>query len=287
MNMDDFEQQLRALQATNAYMHRLYQADWEDPHGPLRLREDLPLTALTGSSLFQDLRLFLATLAEEDGTPTTATGNLNRAFVGRMFERMEIPDTLRKSIRDYNKVLNELDLWSLHIVRVLAELSGLVRKRKKRWLVTRCGREMLAESAAGALYRRAFITLFRKLNISYLSAVRDVPDIQPGMAIILWRIDMLLESWTPIKGLPPQIFTARLMQRLHDAMVSPYQRAEDILESYVLWPLRRCGLLEIRGHPSGYADFEGQGEVRMTPLFRRFIEFAPPVADLGTLVVGN
>jgi hypothetical protein len=48
--------------------------------------------------------------------------------------------------------------WALHLVRVICQLGGLLRKAKMRFSVTRKGQAMLAEGRAGELYRQIFDT---------------------------------------------------------------------------------------------------------------------------------
>ena len=111
--------------AFDAFVRRLLIAEWEQPDCPMRLNANLQLADLAGSEFFANARLFLATLATENGTAATATGNLNRAFVIRMFDRL----VLSKSYRDFHlhicKVFNERKVWPLHLARVVSACAGL------------------------------------------------------------------------------------------------------------------------------------------------------------------
>src|SRR2546423_6560457 len=105
----------------DAFLRDLLAADWTSPKGPLRLSAGLGLANLAEAEFFMNARLFLTALVEKDGAATTATGNLNRVFVGRMFDRLKLPSVSRESIRRCCKVLNEHDLWALHLARVISE----------------------------------------------------------------------------------------------------------------------------------------------------------------------
>jgi hypothetical protein len=63
------------------------------------LSADLSLADLGEADFFLNAGLFLAALAEEDGA--TATANLNRLFVGRMFDRLKLPPSYRESTRRF------------------------------------------------------------------------------------------------------------------------------------------------------------------------------------------
>lgn len=256
----------------DAFLRDLLVADWTSPGGPLRLSADLSLADLAEAEFFLNAHLFLNTLAEEDGAPATVTGNLNRAFVGRMFDRLEIPPISRQSIRHCCKVLNELDLLALHLARVVSECARLVARRKKRFHVTKAGRALLTDDQAGALYRALFLAYFRRFDLRYRQ-LRDVPGIQATMAAILWRLDTVARDWTPVRGLAPRILLPGVLDEMHEAMTYPHDSEEWILASYLLNPLLDFGLIETRkrGEWPGVSE---KDDIRVTALWEKFIHFA-------------
>ena len=260
--------------AFDAFIRGLFQADWEAPTGPMRFSSNLTLSDLANAPFFQNTRILLAALATEQGTPATATGNLNRAFVGRLFDRLVLSAHFRDSIRKYSKVVNEQDLWPLHLTRVVAECAGLVAKRAKRFQLTRAGRALLPDDQAGALYRRVFLAYFRRFNLQYDFTFRAVPLIQESMAVILWRLDSQARDWTFAHGLARQILMPQAFEQLHAAMVSPYDKEEWILGGYVLDPLLDLGLLE-RKTRSEWETVTEHDELRTSALWRKFISFEP------------
>jgi hypothetical protein len=261
-------------EAFDAFAFSLLRADWESSTGPMRLSPSLTLPDLADAAFFQNTRIFLAALAAEQGAPATATGNLTRAFVGSLFDRLILSQTARESIRHVCKVVNEQDLWPLHLARVVAECAGLVARRNKRFQLTKAGRELLPDDQAGALYRRVFLAYFRRFNLQYDFNLRDVPLIQGSMAVILWRLDSVARDWTPVRGLAQQVLMRQVFAQLHAAMTFPHDKEEWILGGYVLEPLFDLGLLE-RKPRSGWSLFEEHHQVRISPLWRKFIHFEP------------
>jgi hypothetical protein len=252
---------------------RLLLANWEDPGGPLRLSESLTLADLAGAVFFANARLFLAALAEDDGVPATASANLNRAFVGRMFSEMVFPQVHRESLLRVSKVINEQDVWPLHLVRVICQCAGAVALRKKRFRLTKAGRALLPDDRAGALYRRLFLAYFRKFDLLYDFRFREAPGIQHTMAVILWRLDTVARGWAPVQGLAPNVLLPGVLEQMRQAMVSPYDKEEWILAGYVLNPLLRLGLIERRKGGEGSHVTE-EDSIRVTALWRKFIGFA-------------
>lgn len=256
----------------DAFLRDLLAANWESTSGPIRFRTDTTLTDLAGVGFFVNTRHFLTALAEAGGTATTATGNLNRVFVAQMFDRLLLPVASRESLGQFCKVMNEHDLWPLHLVRVMSECAGLVARRNKRFRLTRIGREMLPESQAGVLYRKLFIAYFRRFDLRYDFHFRDVPGIQMTMAVILWRLVTVARRWTPVRGLAQQILLPRVLEELHSTMTFEYDTEEWILGGYVLHPLLDFGLIEKKDG----GDWPGVTEkdsIRISPLWGKLIEF--------------
>ena len=260
------------FQAFDAFVGRLLQADWESPTGPMRFSPSLTVSDLAEAPFWQNTRLLLAALAEEQGTPATATGNLTRAFVARMFDRLAMPKRSRDSIKSVCKVVNEEDLWALHLARVVAGCAGLLARRNKRFQLTRVGRELLPDAQAGELYRRVFLAYFRRFNLEYDFFLRSVPFIQQSMAVILWRLDTVACDWTPVRGLARKILLDSVFAQLHAAMTYPHDKEEWILGGYVLGPLSDLGLLERKRSGDSW-PFEEHDQVRTTALWRKFITF--------------
>lgn len=246
-------------------------ANWESPDSPLRLSADVGLADLAEADFFFNARLFLTTLAEEGGTPTTMTGNLNRAFVGRIFDRLKLSSLSRKSIQDFCRVLNELDLGALHFARIVSECARLVARRKKRFHVTKAGRALLPDDQAGALYRALFIAYFRRFDLRYLQ-LRDVPGIQATVAASLWRLDSVARDWTPVRGLAGCILLPGVLHEMHMAMTYPHDSEEWIVIGYLLDPLLDFGLIETKKR-SEWPSVTEKDDIRITALWKKFIRF--------------
>lgn len=267
-------------EAFDAFLRSLLFADWESPDGPLRLNADLKPADLADAKFFLNARLFLAALAEQDGAPATATGNLNRVFVGQMFDLLKLPQLSRDSIQRFCKVVNERDVWPLHLVRVVSQCAKLVAHRKKRFHLTKAGRSLISDDQAGALYRTLFLAYFQRFDLRYDFHFRDVPGIQTTMAVILWRLDTLARSWTPVRGLAPDILLPGVLNQMHEVMTFEYDTEEWILAGYILDPLVDLGLMETK-KGSEWSKVTEKDHVRVTALWRKFIGFAWNGGDLS------
>lgn len=265
------------LDVLSAYLKSLYDADWNDPRGAIRFSDCARLNELAKAVFFHNTRTYLNALLAEGGTAATATGCLNRVFVGRMFDELRLVPEYREMLRRHCKVMSEMDLWPLHKVRLVAEYGKLTAQRNKRLTVTKLGRELLADARAGELFRRLFLTYFRTMDMCYLAHVREMPEVQASLAIILWRLEQVAENWRAVKGMAEQIFPPRLTAHIVGQQHGDFDNPDFFATTYVLTPLKDFGLIE-RQRESEWG-VEGTDVVRVTPLFRRLIGFAEfPVA---------
>lgn len=260
------------LDVLNLHLKSLYDADWEDQRGVIQLSADIQLEELQQSQVFQNTRIFLKALLEENGAAVTAAGNLRREFVGRVIDRLQLPPLHLKTARTYRKTIDERDIWPLHEVRVVADYGKLMARRNKRFMVTKLGRELLTDERAGELFRRLFLTYFRTLDLSYLVHLREQPEIQATLAITLWRLEQVAANWRAVAGIAEQILPPRLMKHIIAQQRGDFDTPDFFVAAYVLQPLREFGLLERRRESEWHIG--ERDTVRVTPLFRRFIGFA-------------
>jgi hypothetical protein len=218
-------------------------------------------------------RVLLTALVESGAAAATSGGNLNRAFVRQLFDRVHLAKPTRESILKICKVINEHDVWPIHIVRIVSECASLLCRRKKQFQITRLGRELLPDSAAGALFRKLFLAYFLKFDLRYEFPSRDVPGIQPTMAVILWRLDTVARDWVSVSGLAPDLLLPEVLAQMRRAMISPHEKEEWILSKYVLDPLFDFGLIE-RQKAGEWPGITENDRIRVTSLGRKFIHFA-------------
>jgi hypothetical protein len=245
----------------------------------LRFSSDLDLEEAEKGRFFFNARTFLTRLDETDGAGATAAGNLKRVVVAEMLERMRLPEGYVWNLRRMNKVVNERDAWPVHLVRVNLELAGLIHRRKGTFLLTGKGRKLMSPDAAGELFRKLFLVHFGEFNLEY--GKRSLPglDLQAAVPLFLCQIGAWARDWTTVERLarrllpePPAGTPGGEGRSVRTDSASIY--------GIVLEPLEEFGLLEDRE-----IDLAGREEdvwwrwrpeateVRVTPLFRRFISF--------------
>lgn len=257
------------------HLARLLGADWESEEGPLCLATDLTAEEAGASSLFADAGLFLRLVGELGPVRLTQTGNLTRNFVAAFFKDMPMDHEMRVVYRVMNKVLNEMDVHPLHVARIVCTLAGLVAKRNRKLHLTRRGQAMLDAAESGTFYRRLFITFFRKLNLNYVYPMRDVPGIQHTLPLILLALGQAAREWADIDELAGVVLPLPVLDDLR-ARMGPYEKEGWILAGYVLRPLEGFGLIQFRAGTREPKVGRIRQEVRLTPLWDRFLRFDLP-----------
>jgi hypothetical protein len=245
---------------------------WADPF-PIRLVQNLSFEQVGQTPFFHNVRAFLQAVEEWEGAPTTTTGNLTRAFVGHMLDLLRLRPGRLEMIREVCKVINEPDVWQLHIVRVICQIGGLVRKYKKRFVITRKARGLLQADRAGALYGHLFDTMFRRFNLAYLTRVDEVPGIQETIPYELYRIAQLpLGQAQEIEDLVSVVLVPAVHEEIaeHASLVDT---PEWLLKNFLLRPLEGFGLVEIVAGKHKPPSVDLMNRVRRLPLFDAFLRF--------------
>jgi hypothetical protein len=245
--------------------------------GPLRLSDVLGLDELEPSSFLFNARAFLAAAGEAGGAPLTQTGNLKRVFVAEMLERLRLPEDYLDRLHRYNKVVNEMDVGLLHVLRVNLELAGLIRKRKGRFHLTRKGRELMRPQAAGALFQHLFQVHFGEFNLAYPGREEDRLGLQGALPLLLWKMSRRAQDWISVEELTPVLLPDNVVRMGIDDEGSR-RRVDMMVYYHILRPLMVFGLLEEARDDAPedelYPGWDpSEINLRVTPLFGRFLAF--------------
>ncbi len=134
-------------------------------------------------------RLFgmLAEAIGEQGLKPTATGNLPRALCREAARAYWDEKTYQERTR-YGAINSEMDFPELHVARLTAELAGLIRKYRGRFLLTRDARRMLGDHGLTAIYPRLFRAYIEQFNWGYGDRYPDLPFIQQAFLFTLYLL---------------------------------------------------------------------------------------------------
>jgi hypothetical protein len=258
-------------------VRRLVDDSWE-ARGAVRLNLALSPDDLASSRTWHNARVFLRYLEDHGPVRATATGNLSRATVQDLVEAMRWPEGFVEDLHEYNKVLNELDVFPLHVLRLVLDLAGLIKRRSGKFSLTRRGGEMLADERSGELFVLLFRTTFRKLNLGYLDRNEPIPDFQHTLAYVLYRLSRVADAWERPEELIGRVVLPYLRARLPPEPY--YDPLALVLELRLLRPLEGFGLIEKRVAGNAERAYPRHA-YRKTPLYDRFLRFhLPPTLPL-------
>jgi len=254
-----------------AEVARLLDADWEGAPSAIRLDATLPADELEPSLTLDDARLVLTLLAEQGSVKATPRGNFPRAFVAGFRARTRPRQTGRAAWDEASKILNEEDLFSLHLARVLLELSGLIKRRKGIISRTRRGEQLTGTDHAGALFATLVRTHFRRLNLAYLDGADPAPGLQRTIGFTLYQFGRVGADWKTAAELGGALVLPAVSETLPTNAY--FDERALLLEMRFLRPLEGFGLARSREVPRPPGEPLTRHSWCKTPLFDRFLTF--------------
>lgn len=244
---------------------------WDADDCPIKVDKALPLAEFEKSPFFRRTRAFLIDLHESGGAKVTATGNLTRTSVASQFDNFYTAEE-KEEIMAVCKVINEEDLFRLHISRVVSQTGKLIGRTKGKFQVRKNHLPLLQPERAGDLFSHLFHKFFRQFNIEYLSFYgQEFPGIQQRIAYSLYRLWSHDDRWIGQNELP-NIALFEQDRREIEATIAgnEYQTLEMVAFRKLINPLEIWGFVETREEKDSRKLKEF---VRPTPLFRKVVRF--------------
>jgi hypothetical protein len=259
---------------TPEQVFRLCFIPWGVKGSPIQCNAGIPLARLESGLFFRQARTFLCAVRDAGGVKATATKNLNRKFVGEMVEAL-LTEKERTDILGYFKVLDERMVFPLHLVRVVCKAAGLLRLAKGQFSVPQRKQVLLAPERAGELYRDLFLAYFMRFNLGYLMQYGpDARAIQEYAGYSLYRLGVVAGDWRPVDGVANEILLPGVREDVEaEIRDNDFYRVSYLLETRIIGPLIKWGLLEGRYEGVEGRNFKVLTAIRITPLYSEFLRF--------------
>jgi len=196
--MDRFAQQQNRRQLDEFHglspeqMHRILNFPFTSP-GLVRFPEvldadpDAPIL-----TLFEHLTETIG----EHGLKPTAKGNLPRKVCREAALAYWGEHEYRENTH-FGGINREEDFDDLHVTRLVAELAGLTRKYKGRFILSRECRRLLAGDGMAALYPRLFRAYVEQFNWAYRDGYPELPFMQRVFLFTLYLLTRYGDAWRP------------------------------------------------------------------------------------------
>ncbi len=175
--LDDF----RGLSPSQMYRFLYYPFD-----SPDLVVFNLDLQRFPESPFFRLFPFLLAAVAKEH-LKATVKGMLPVKLI-RETAQWYYGEEKYRDRQQYMSFRTETDLPVLHTVRLVAELSGFIRKFKGRFQLTKVGEEFIEKGMNGRFFLRIFTVYTRKFNWGYNDRYPDIQVIQQSFLFTLYLL---------------------------------------------------------------------------------------------------
>ncbi len=223
------------------------------------------------------IKLFMAiidAINEAGDLKATATGNLPLKFCKSLAQSHKA-DNSDLASRFIGGIRSETDFEELHCTRIVAELAGLIRKYKGKFVLTKHGQQLLAKQEEGKIY----FELFKAYTIKFNWCFRDgYPEIDIFQVSFLYTLFLLHKFGNT--SLPQRFFEDKFIQAFPMACEmmpeSNYSTPEqDVRHCYTLRAIV-CfadffGLVEL--DMESKKPFDRSYKVKKSPYLDKFIVF--------------
>lgn len=209
-----------------------------------------------------------------EGLKATATGNLPRNFCREAALSFWGEEKYREKTR-YGGINKEMDFRQMHLVRVIAELAGLVRKYKGRFILGQDCRKLFTKDGSAGIYPLLFRAAAREYNWGYQDLYPDYPIIQQSVLFTLILLHRFGDQWRDCS-----FYTDRFIRAFPSLLDEPqhysFETAENTVRGcYSLRALDRfaefLGLVEIERPPEDV--FRQDFRLRKLPLLDHMVRF--------------
>ncbi|NTW58741.1 MAG: SEC-C domain-containing protein [Nitrospirae bacterium] len=207
----------------------------------------------------------------------TALGNLPQKFVLAAALHY-FGEAEHAKMRRYMSFRTETDVMALHVVRLIAEAAGFIRKYKKRFQATKAGQRIVQQGLDGPAFFALFQAYTRKFNWAYADRYPDIPTIQQSFLFSLYLLSKYGDALRPA-SFYGDLFVKAFPVALEETPECSYATREDTLRS--CYAVRTLGRF---GHFFGFVTIDGDDNglwiekraVRKTSFLDAWLRFSIP-----------
>lgn len=249
--------------------HKLIYAKWDDPNSCFQYNQNLSEDEIRSIPFVKNARLFLQLIQNEGGKiKATAKGNLNRDFLNKLFPLFYTEEQKKEPFFDYYKTLTEDRVFEIHIMRLILETSGLIRRQRTTINITKKSQQYIGGDHSHELFQLLFKTFFNKFNLAYLDCSDEQDGLQDTLFYTFYMIQKMMDDWQSFKTIADQITLPLLKEHSRDPKYFHYRVHHRILNPLVQFGLLEYKKIQIKGE---WIDYDYQ--YRKSPLYDKFFRF--------------
>jgi hypothetical protein len=269
---DDLESEYQDFFGLSApQLHTLLYGNLDDMNSVCVFSSSVSPELLETSPILSQAVYLMSRIMENQEVKATQTGNLPMSLVRDMYSRFyEDLTPIRMNLR------SEMDCGSLHTLRILLTLSGLVKIRKKKYSLTKRGSQAIQAENRTALFKTLFVTYLKEFNWAYEDYYPDLYIIQTGAFFGFYLLNIRASEFVK-----PDVLSRAFVEAFPLALdtfepthhSSPEETMSRCFElRFILRCAERFGFIEKQYHPSTHPHslFNREIEIRTTPLYHEF-----------------
>lgn len=179
-------------------------------------------------------------------------------------------------------IRSERDFYTLHCGRVVSELAGYIKKRKKRYTLTKRGENILKNGFSMDDYLHLLKIYALKFNWPYTDLYPEVPIVQHAFLFTLYLFHIFGDEERQIEFYA-QKFLEAFPMAVEECMADPviYKTPKEMAESiYMSRTIEKFaykfGLVEIKEEIISKMPFKKKTTVKRTKFFEDFLQFYVP-----------
>ena len=225
-------------------------------------------------SPFSNIFMALINAIDEEKPKITKTGNLPRPVCQEIAGLYRNRQTFKYK-RTRGPVRSELDFFDLHIVRKVAEIAGLIRKYKKRFVLTKKCRKLLDSGGLLVLYPLLLNVYTMTFNWGYWDGYQRAHFVQSSFLFPLFLLFKHGHEWRSNEYYEDQFLSAfpYITRMIED---DGYRTREAAVRDIFTWRvlcnfLGFLGLAEVERIEGEYLHDDYR--IRATPLLAEMVTF--------------
>jgi len=250
---------------------RLVNLPWENDNFAIKFNNQLSIDDVYGSYFYKNSMILLNTLIElESENTATVAGNLSRSVLKILFGRIILREVEMLFVDEFNRSFNERNFYTIHETRIICQMANLIRKKGRKFLVTRKYRDLLLNENAGKLYYLLFSTFFKRFNIAYRDGFPPLYSIQSTIPFSFYVIKRFANDFCSVNNLEGKIFLPAIRKEITNQSKVRWG-IKGLFHTRIIEPLISFGLIEVIRN-SGRSVFNVES-IKKTELFDKFMKF--------------
>lgn len=254
-------------------MHRVLNFPFDSPT-LVRFRQEEGLHPQAAPAIAL-LSLLVDAIGEKGLTPTATTGNLPRNFCREAALAFWGEEKYKENTK-FGDIRSETAFVDMHCLRLVAELAGIVRKYKGRFIIGAQYRKKIAAHGVASLYLDLFMAYVLKFNWGYRDGYQALPFVQQFFLFTLYVLQKYGDEFRP-ESFYEDLFLQAFPILAREVEEVSYQSVEETIRRVYFYRTVVnfavfFGLVELREMPK--EGWRVRYEVKKLPLLDQFVSFS-------------